>query len=137
MSDRSRPSSTTTAAYAARLVLGAVLVVLLGGPVATAVARPGPTDRTAGISAQAGDPGDPEAAPRLQPAGNGDTIGSPDDPDDGARPDRGIWWRIGFGLALVVVVLVALIQRRQTPERASGFGNRRRDRPGDGNAVGR
>lgn len=137
MSDRSRPVRTNATAHAARLILGAVLVVLITGPVTATASVSGSSVRPDGIVAQSTDPLGQDVAPRLQPVGNGDTIGSPAQPDDGGDPDRGTWWRILFGTALIVVVLVALIQRRQDPERARGIGPRRGNHPGDRNAAGR
>ena len=137
LSNRPRPSGPTSVALAARLVLGTVLAVLISGPGTAAFAPPGPPGAPAGVVAQASDPAGEQIGPRLQPVGNGDMIGSPDQAGVGAGPDRGTWWRIVSGAALAVIVLIALIQRRQSPARTRGIGPRRLGRPGGRNPVGR
>ncbi len=107
-------------------------------PTATAAVRSG---HIGVVMAQATITVDEDPGPRLQPVGNGDTIDSPAETTDQSNSgDTSWWWRVGFGVAVVVVVLVGLIQRRHVPDSAHGNGRglngsktRRRD---DRNALG-
>lgn len=116
------------------LIAGVVLLTLgLSSPAADAAAD---LVAVGAVAAQAGTSTDPEPAPRFQPVGNGDAITNPVEPAGDSGSDNGSWWRIVFGAAVAVIILVALIQRRQSPAEQRGSGAGRGGRPNDRNVLG-
>ena len=133
--------STTPPSRSRWLTLGVgltVLVALMG--MITSVSADSPiAGNTNAVAAQATSPVGQNPGSRLQPVGNGDTIASPvDATDDSGNRDSSWWWRVVFGAAVVAVVLVALVQRRQVPDRTRGAGGRTGTgrRGNDRNALG-
>lgn len=116
------------------LIAGVVLLTLgLSSPAADAAAD---LVAVGAVAAQAGTSTDPEPAPRFQPVGNGDAIANPAEPAANSGSDNGSWWRIVLGTAVAVIILVALIQRRQSPDEQRGSGAGRGGRPNDRNVLG-
>lgn len=116
------------------LIAGVVLLTLgLSSPAADAA---GNLETVGAVVAQAGTSTDPEPAPRFQPVGNGDAIANPVEPAADSGSDNGSWWRIVLGTAVAVIILVALIQRRQSPDQPPGSGAGRGGRPNRRDVLG-
>lgn len=139
LSDPRLPTPIPLVLLGLQLMLAMVALALLGpSPVSAGTA--GDVDRPGlafpAVTAPASEPVGQHPAPRFQPVGQGDAITSPAQPNNPENTDSGLRWRIAFGAAVVVVVLVALVQRRQVPERGRGVGQSRNDRPNNRNVLG-